>query len=736
MRWHIIAEKKNLRSPKLSGLKRYLNEHKYLAIKKTNILVFVLYIFLTIVFTYPVFFSDMVPGGGDVYQFLWFLWWFKSSLLSSTSPYFTQYIFYPTGVNLAFSAITPFNGIFSIPLQLTFGLVKTYNILWLSSFIISGYGTYLLVKYLTGNLKAAFISGLIFMFSPYHFAHSLGHLNLLSIEWIPFYVLFFIKTINEQSSKNAIYAAFFLLLVFLSEYTYSVYLSFFTVFYLSYYIYEDRSYVANKYVVKRLCLMGIFFTILVLPFVYPLLKELLISKSSYMYNSGFVTYSADLLGFFIPARFHTVFNQFVNPIYQNFTGNDAEFNVFAGYTVIILSIIAFLKIKTKEVKFWVLFTAISFIFCLGPLLHINGLFIGKIENVNFAIPLPYAIIMKIPIVSIARAPSRWDAIVMLNLSVLSGYGLSYIYNKFENHSFRSRFKSTCITIICASLILFEFLSIPYPMTTTDVPEFYISLSKNPDDFAIFEIPDLAYHITYPQYMYYQTTHGKKLITGYAHGSGNCRKFTENTPLINNLYFMHNFTHDILNQDPKVAGPSILNYYNIRYVILHENYMTEEQLAFEKNLLNESIEHKPVYYKNDSISVYYVKSLPIKSFQLLGEGWGKLEEFNGIPTRRIAEAASLFIYSDKNDNAILRLNTQSFYHSRTLNIFNEDSVISTVEVPPEFITLEIPVKLHKGENFIRFQVADGSERTGAIPVLDNTNSSNLVVAIQNITIEKI
>ena len=724
----------NHKSPKFPNLKKYLNEHGFLLIKRPNFVAFISYIVLTIIFTYPVFFSDMIPGGGDAYQFLWFLWWFKKALLSASSPYFSQYIFYPTGVNLAFSAITPFNGIVSIPLQFMFGLVKTYNILWLSSFIISGYGTYLLVKYLTGNLKAAFISGLIFMFSPYHFAHSLGHLNLLSIEWIPFYVLFFLKTIKEKSSKNAIYAAVFLLLVFLSEYTYAVYLSFFSVFYLLYYLYEDRTYIANKHVIKRLCLMGVLFTFLVIPFVYPLLKELLISKSNYMYNVGFVTFSADLLGFFIPSRLHPIFNQFVNPIYQNFTGNDAEFNVFAGYTVLTLSIIAFLKIKTKEVKFWVLSTAIFFVFCLGPLLHINGVFTGTIENINFAIPLPYAIIMKIPIVSIARAPSRWDVIVMLNLSVLSGYGLAYIYKKFENHSFKGKPASSYITIIFASLILFEFLCIPCPMANTDIPEFYSSLSKNPEDFAIFEIPDLALHVTFPEYMYYQTAHEKKLITGYAHEPESCRKFTENTPLINDLYFMRETTeNDILNQDIKEIGPSILNYYNIKYIILHENYMTKQQLKFEKNLLSKFLNEKPVYYKNDSMYVYYVKSLPIKPFQLLGEGWDDLEEWNGIPTRWISSNASLFTYSTENCSAMLRFQAMSFHRARSLNICSENSVISTVEVPPEFITLDIPVQLHKGENFIRFQVLDGSERPCDIPALDNADSRNLDVAVQNITI---
>jgi hypothetical protein len=703
-----------------------------------NILIFIAYIFLTIVFTYPVFFSKMVPGEADVHFYLWDLWWFKKSFMDLSSPYFTPYLFYPNGVNLAFSAITPFNGMVSVPLQLIFGLTRTYTILWLASFIISGYGAFLLVKYLTKNSKAAFVSGIIFMFSPYHFAHSLGHLNLLSIEWIPFYVLFFFKTIDENNYKNSIYAAFFLLLVFLSEYTYSVYLCIFTAFFLLYYIFEDRNYIVNKNVIIKLFLMGLSFSILFLPFAYPLLKELLLSQSSYMYSTGFVTYSADLLAFFIPSKFHPIFGQFVLPIYHNFTGNAAEFTVFAGYTVLLLSLISFLKIRTKEVKFWVSSTVVFFIFCLGPLLHINGLFTGTIENVNFAIPLPYAIIMKIPIISIARVPSRWDAIVMLNLSVLAGYSLSYLHNRFEKQSFRNISASNYLMIIFASLILFEFLAVPYPVANMEIPEFYHSLSEEPDDFAIFEIPSLGY-LAFPEYMYYQTLHEKKIVTGYTHIPESSMEFVINTPYINLFFTRGDYdkylyvSRDIFNQNITEVGHSILNHYNIKYVVLHKNLMSKEELSFLQWLLGNSLPNDPIYYKKDSIIVYEVTPSPEKSFLVLGDGWGGLEHLKGVPSRWIASNASFLVFSDKNCSSILRFDAMSFHRPRSLKISINSSEVSKIKVPSGLITTEIPLELHKGENLIQLQVIGASERPCDVLGLNCTDDRELSIAIQNITI---
>ena len=236
--------------------------------ERIDYLIPIAYVILTVIFTYPVAFSrDKIPGpGGDAYQFIWGFWWFKEALLSFCSPYYTPYIFHPTGVNLAFSAVTPFNGLFSIPLQSAFGLISSYNILWIFSFIASGYGTYLLVKYLTSDRRAAFISGLIFMFCPYHFAHALGHVNLTSIEWIPFYVLFLIKTVKEAKRSNAIYAAIFLFLTAICCYYYLIYLLVFTLMLLSYYLWVDKYIILKKDFLKRLSILVITFGLIFSPF--------------------------------------------------------------------------------------------------------------------------------------------------------------------------------------------------------------------------------------------------------------------------------------------------------------------------------------------------------------------------------------------------------------------------------------------------------------------------------------
>ena len=63
--------------------------------------------------------------------------------------------------------------------------ILCYNLLFLSTIVLSGLGMYLLVRELTGNAMAAFVAGLLFAFAPYRLPQS-GHLQVLTSQWMPF----------------------------------------------------------------------------------------------------------------------------------------------------------------------------------------------------------------------------------------------------------------------------------------------------------------------------------------------------------------------------------------------------------------------------------------------------------------------------------------------------------------------------------------------------------------------
>ena len=63
-----------------------------------------------------------------------------------------------------------------------------YNLVFLSTFVLSGLGMFLLVRRVTGHALAAFVGGLLFAFAPYRIPQ-FSHLQVLSAQWMPFTLL-------------------------------------------------------------------------------------------------------------------------------------------------------------------------------------------------------------------------------------------------------------------------------------------------------------------------------------------------------------------------------------------------------------------------------------------------------------------------------------------------------------------------------------------------------------------
>src|SRR5436190_5217680 len=143
------------------------------------------YLALALVFTWPLAaeFEHAIPGDGfDGLQNYWNLWWVRRALLDlQTSPFFTRDLFFPSGASLYFHTLNIFNGLWTLPLQLLGGLAVSYNSVVLFTFVLSGYGAWLLAKEAfrataEGGRSsrqrdlAAFGAGFVFAFAPVRFA--------------------------------------------------------------------------------------------------------------------------------------------------------------------------------------------------------------------------------------------------------------------------------------------------------------------------------------------------------------------------------------------------------------------------------------------------------------------------------------------------------------------------------------------------------------------------------------
>ena len=154
------------------------------------------YLALTLIATWP-----LVPGLGrdvawdlgDPVLVMWILSWDCEQLLRILSgdvariaTFFDGNIFHPSPLTLAYSDHLVAQAIQIFPVWVATGNpILSYNLLFISTFVLSGLGMYLLMRELTGNSTAAFAAGLLFAFAPYRLPQS-SHLQVLSSQWMPF----------------------------------------------------------------------------------------------------------------------------------------------------------------------------------------------------------------------------------------------------------------------------------------------------------------------------------------------------------------------------------------------------------------------------------------------------------------------------------------------------------------------------------------------------------------------
>lgn len=464
-------------------------------------------------------FLNQIPGdGGDGYQFLWDLWWVKYSTTElGTNPYFTNYVFYPNGHSLFFHSLIPLAGIITILFQGSLGLFFSYNFIVILGYVLGGFGAYLLAKYFTKNIYASYLTGIIFTFSPYHLGHTLGHLNLISIGGIPFYILFLFKLRDTTNLRYAFVAALFLLVsTFLGSFYYTFILFVFTVLFILYDILLKRKVDFNRKFIYGLALIPAIFVLVSGIVTIPMFYESFSGKHAYteMSLNRQIDNSADLINFLLPESDNYFFGKNIKSIEYHFNINlgGAENRVYVGYTVIGLLVFSFYKYRNKMFKhvLWLLLTGTFIILSLGPMLKIMG--VTSFTQYDVGVPLPGFLIRYLPGGTIFQAPSRFAVITYLGLGLLTAFGLKYI---IENVNIIRKHKALPIflMVVLSSLIIMEYNMSPYPSRYDPyVPQIYYQLKDMDNEFSILTLP--AHYTIVGRYMYWSTVSEKPLVDGY------------------------------------------------------------------------------------------------------------------------------------------------------------------------------------------------------------------------------
>jgi len=662
------------------------------------------YALLSLVWTYPLianFSTKMFGWGGDRYIYLWNMWWMKKALLDlHSSPLYTDYLFYPKGISLAFHDFSLLLTSISLPLQWLFSLEEIYNILFLLTFVLGGGGCFLLVRYLTGDNMAAFLAGIVFAFWGGH-AYYADHLYLASIQWIPYCTLYLIKTLREKSYRNPLLTAVFLAMNALTAWVYAVYMMLFVMLFLLYSAWAERKTVITAACMKRLGLIGALFIIIMLPVVYPMMTQIL-EGEQYMNAPVISVLSASLNTLFLPSVNHGVLGKYVTylylragfPVARGLTGG-----LFIGYTVLFLCLYTGIKLKHLKQRFWILAAFFFLLLSLGPRLQLFSKQYSRI-------PLPYLILERIPVLKTVRAPERFMIMVMFCCSVLVGYACWDIFR-------RIRFRKVLFSVLIV-LTLFEFFRLYHVKPTKETPDFYKELGQDSETYAILELTLLTElpHAARRSSLF-QITHKKKLFNGFV------ARVSPET--YNQAYRLYRVFDDFLTQPPeyleqpdpsvlkvdKKALLSMLSYYNVRYVALYHDYkhgrFRENKRRLSKFFGEPIAKEQGIYlFKVDGPSI-------LESVVFPGRGMFPLHvKPDGTLLRKASRDADIRVLNVKQHQKLqLRFQGQSSILPEKIRvqIFVNDELITTVNVG-DWVDVATPaVAIKLGENTIRLRMPD-------------------------------
>ncbi len=587
--------------------------------------------------------NGWVPGvpqwAFDEFTFVWNIWYFKYAAVDRlVDPLRTELIYYPLGIDLILYTYNLFNALVAQPVYLALNLVVASNtVLWLST-VLSGYGTYLLVCWLLahnnpraaergGHVRgqrwdeaptlAALLAGILYAFASNRAVYmTLGHYDMVTTQWIPFYALALLQALAPHRPpahrlRSGALAGLFFALAGLAEMIVAVFLAIFTLIVL---LVHGREILAGRPRSSRaapppglglaaLALAGAVAFLLWSPVLIPILRQFITQDFALKGWGEAIPLSTDLLGWFTPTVLHPVFGGDLvaelrrvqlRALEGGVTGFRDINTVFIGWATGLLALVGFLAFR-RQVRIWA-WTALVFgLFTLGPFLQINGRYRFDLDGVETSFPLPYALLHYIPIVRANRAPNRNSVLLMLGVAVLVGYGVYWLSRRAWGRRQEERggapaavsprapslprallTRSGLLAGLLGLLILFEHLAVPLPLSDARVPEVYTQIAADPRPVSVMHLP-LGWRNSFgtlgperTRLQYYQTVHQKPMLGGNISRAPDFKMdYFRRIPLFQALVEVQSKgqVDPALVQAAKTQAPELVYLYNIGYVLL-------------------------------------------------------------------------------------------------------------------------------------------------------------------------
>lgn len=480
----------------------------------------------------------------DAAQNLWNMWWVNKAVTELHQPiWYTRFIHYPHGTTLLGHTLSPFNGFIGILLQKFLTLPESYNVMVIFGFVVGGWTAFLLAYIFSRSYWGSILGGYIFAFSSYHFAHARGHLQLVSLEWIPLFIGTFFLFLKRPTVPRAIASASSLFLVALCDYYYALYCILTGCILLIHRMWFNRDRVfmlRKKYLRATVAFCCVFIVTTGALFGFFVLEHV-----RDPFTEGRAA-SLDLLSLFVYGG-QWRFRWLTEPIWSRIPPNPTESNVHLGFSVIFVLIYAWAKRKDivcEYLRLWYVILLFFTICAMGPTLNICG------TQFSSTI-LPWRIVEMFPFAKLVGCPVRMMVMTFLSAGVIVAMASRRLFTTLLNQKIFG-----CLFV---ALLVFEYLPCALPSMPVHTPKYVRVIKGLPTGGIVDRLNDkFAAH-------YYQTLYERPravgLISRYPKSVE--EKYTE--------------FDEVLMEDIPQYSRKLYDDYKLRYILAKQDYPPNPKL---------------------------------------------------------------------------------------------------------------------------------------------------------------
>ncbi len=445
--------------------------------------------------------------GGDLALHQWMIGWAAFCVTHFHNPFVSQWINFPYGSNMLVNTSELAVGVVFAPVTVIFGPVTSLNVVFVCGIALSATSMFLVLRRWVDWIPACFAGGLVFGFTGYQAAESLGHLQLLFVPLVPVIFWIFIRALegNPDSQEDtgdrnhlkgyqvrlgALLGLVLSIQFFISSEVVASCALVGAITIAALAVLRPRQLLSKKRLwglgVTLGTAIGVAGALLAYP-IFVLFRGPGSISGPAQKVTSLASYRSDLLSTVVPTR-----NQLLGPTgwkalgTSYLPGSESENSAYIG--ILLAAFCIFLVVRYRHellVALGGVMSLIALVLGLGNRLMVDG-------KVHPSIPLPFSVVYHVPLLN-SLISARFSLYMDFFVAIILAIGLEMLRSDFAI-SIGPRKAGAAAAIICLVALIPAVPAWPLRLRQVDIPRFFTSS-------LVARIPTGSPVVAYP-YPYY------------------------------------------------------------------------------------------------------------------------------------------------------------------------------------------------------------------------------------------